>query len=194
MEDLPGIPVHRRTDPKGFAPYVRDPQTLARPWATPGTPGLEFRVGGLEKTDGSGNVDYDPENHERMVHIRAEKVARVADDIPPARPVGDEQGGLLVIGWGSTYGAITSAVKRARDTGRRVSQLHLRHLNPFPRELEEVLKRYDDVLVPEINLGQLAFLLQGRYGQPVHRLNKVQGLPFKTSDILDKIEELTSSH
>jgi 2-oxoglutarate ferredoxin oxidoreductase subunit alpha len=191
VDGLPEIPVEFRKDPEGFEPYMRDPETLARPWAVPGTPGLEFRIGGLEKTDGSGNVDYDPLNHEHMIKMRAEKITRVADDIPLAEPEGDPAGGLLVLGWGSTYGAITSAVRRARGLGHRVSQLHLRHLNPFPANLEEVLQRFDQVLLPEINMGQLALLIQGRFLKPVVRLNKVQGLPFKAREILDKIVELT---
>jgi 2-oxoglutarate/2-oxoacid ferredoxin oxidoreductase subunit alpha len=192
VEALPEIEVKFRTEAQGFTPYLRDPETLARPWALPGTPGLEHRIGGLEKSEGSGNVSYDPKNHERMVHLRAEKVARVADDIPEAQVDGSDMGGLLVIGWGSTYGAITSAVRRARDAGRQVSQLHLRHLNPLPRNLEQVLTRYETVLVPEINLGQLAFVLQGRFLRPIVCLNKVQGSPFTSGEILDRILELTS--
>jgi len=193
VSDLPEFPVQFHEDPEGFQPYSRDPGTLARPWALPGTPGLEHRLGGLEKWDGSGNVSYDPQNHEHMVDLRAKKVERVADDIPPAELDGEDEGGLLVIGWGSTYGAITSAVRRARDAGRRVTQLHLRYLSPLPRDLEEVLTRYDRVLVPEINLGQLALLLQGRFARKVEKLNKVQGLPFSTGEIFDRIVELTEA-
>ena len=193
VDELPAIPVEFRTDPEGFFPYMRDPETLARPWAVPGTPGLEYRIGGLEKQDVSGNVDYDPANHERMVKARAEKVARVADDIPPAEPVGDAGDKLLVIGWGSTYGAIKSAVNRARNEGRGVSQLHLRHLNPFPRNLGQVLERYERILVPEINLGQLALILQGRFVRKVTQLNRVQGRPFKAGEILDQIREITEA-
>jgi 2-oxoglutarate ferredoxin oxidoreductase subunit alpha len=190
VEDLPPIPVEFRTTSDGFEPYQRDPRTLARPWAIPGTPGLEHRIGGLEKADGTGNVSYDPANHEAMVHLRAEKVARVADDIPPAEPVGDPRGGLLVVGWGSTYGSITGAVRRARDMGLAVSHLHLRHLHPMPRNTAEVLARYDRILVPEMNLGQLALLLQGRFLREVVSLTKVQGQPFKESEILERIEAL----
>jgi 2-oxoglutarate ferredoxin oxidoreductase subunit alpha len=192
VDELPQIPVRHRTEAAGFQPYLRDAATLARNWAVPGTPGLEHRIGGLEKHDVSGEISYDPHNHEHMVRTRAEKVARAAADIPPAEPEGDEAGGLLVVGWGSTYGAITSAVRRARGQGRRVSHLHLRHLNPMPRNMAEVLSRYDQVLVPEINLGQLALLLQGRYLQPVERLNKVQGLPFRASEIFERVMELTA--
>jgi len=189
--DLPGIPVRFRTDPEGFLPYLRDPDTLARPWAVPGTAGLEHRIGGLEKSDGAGNVSYEPLNHERMVRLRAEKVERVAWDIPPAEPQGDREGGLLVVGWGSTYGAITGAVRRARADGRRVRHLHLRYLNPMPRNTAEVLSRFDRILVPEMNMGQLAFLLQGRYLKEVERLDKIQGQPFKESEILERIHDLT---
>jgi 2-oxoglutarate ferredoxin oxidoreductase subunit alpha len=182
------VPYHRETET--FQPYLRDPQTLARPWAIPGTPGLEHRVGGLEKNEGSGDVSYDPLNHERMVHLRAEKVERVADDIPLAEPIGDTEGDLLVIGWGSTYGAITSAVQRARAEGKSVSQLHLRHLNPLPRNLGEVLDRFKHILVPEINLGQLSMLLQARFLRQMISYNKVQGSPFATEEVLNKIDEI----
>ncbi len=180
-------------DRGGFQPYSRDPRTLARPWAVPGTPGLEHRIGGLEKLEGSGDVSYDPANHERMVHLRSQKVSRVADDIPLAEPTGDAEGELLVVGWGSTYGAITSAVRRARAQGRRVSQLHLRYLNPLPRNLGEVLDRFERILVAEINLGQLATLLQARYVKPVIAFNKVRGVPFQASEVLDKIAEITEA-
>jgi 2-oxoglutarate ferredoxin oxidoreductase subunit alpha len=191
LEDLPRTQPNFRREAEGFFPYLRDPETLARPWAIPGTPGLEHRVGGLEKADGTGNVSYDPANHERMVRLRAEKVARVARDIPPAVPDGDAEGGLLVVGWGSTYGAIAGAVRRARTSGKRVSHLHLRHLNPFPANLEAVLRRFDKVLVPEINLGQLAFVLQGRFLVPVVSMTKVEGMPYREAEILKKIEELS---
>ena len=190
LDALEPIDVRYRTDPAGFQPYLRDPITLARPWAIPGTPGLEHRIGGLEKREDSGEVSYDPDNHERMVQLRAEKVARVADDLPLAEVVGDDTGGLLVVGWGSTWGSITSAVRRARQRGLRVGQVHLRHLNPMPRNLGDVLARFDRVLVPEINLGQLALLLQGRYLKPVIRLNHVRGLPFAAAEILEKIVEI----
>ena len=191
VQDLPEFPVAFRTNPEGFMPYLRDESTLARPWALPGTPGLEHRLGGLEKNDGTGHVSYDPANHEHMVRIRAEKVNRVADDIAQAEVTGSQRGGVLVVGWGSTFGAITSAVARAQKLGHRVAQLHLRHLNPLPRNLGPVLERYDRVLVPEINMGQLALLLQGRYLCKVHRLNKVQGLPFSAGEILNRIVKLS---
>jgi 2-oxoglutarate ferredoxin oxidoreductase subunit alpha len=191
VDELPSFTPPFRTDPEGFRPYARDPKTLARQWAVPGTPALEHRVGGLEKADLTGDVSYDPVNHEKMILVRAEKVERVADDIPPAEVAGDESGGLLVLGWGSTYGAITGAVKRARTSGRRVSHLHLRHLNPFPGNLREVLSRYDRILVPENNSGQLSLLIRGRFLIDVIPFNKLQGQPFKTLEILEKIEELT---
>lgn len=191
LATLPDLPVEFAAKPEGFAPYRRDPATLARPWALPGTAGLEHRIGGLEKQDGSGNVSYDPENHEHMIHTRAEKVARVADDVPELEVHGEADGGdLLVLGWGSTAGAITGAVNLARREGLRVSRAHLHHLNPFPRNLGEVLSRFEKVLVPELNLGQLAFLLQGRYLRPVISYPKVQGKPFFRNEVLDKIREL----
>src|SRR5688500_4800064 len=155
LSDLPGISVENHTDRASFQPYSRDPGTLARPWAIPGTPGLEHRIGGLEKADVTGNVSYDPDNHHRMQLLRHEKVARIADDIPEVVPFGPSSGDLLVLGWGSTYGAIRSAVERLQSEGRSVAHAHLRHLNPFPRNLGEVLTSYRKVLIPEVNLGQL---------------------------------------
>lgn len=190
VDALPELDVAFRTDPAGFQSYMRDPETLARPWALPGTPGLEFRIGGLEKADGSGNVSYDPDNHERMVRLRAEKVARVAASIPPADVEGDADADVLVLGWGSTYGSIVSAVRRCQAAGRKVAHVQLRHMNPFPANLGEILDRYPRVLVPEINLGQLAGLIRARYLKPVTQLNQVRGLPFKGSDIQTEIDKL----
>ncbi len=187
VESLPDLRVEFRTDPEGFKPYRRDPETLARPWAIPGTPGLEHRIGGLEKEDVTGNVSYDPANHERMVHLRAEKVARIAQGIPPLAVDGPESGPLLVLGWGSTAGAIHGAVDTARRRGYAVARAHLRHLNPFPANLGEVLARFERVLVPEMNLGQLALLLQGRYLKPVISETKIQGSPFTRQEIFDRI-------
>ncbi len=186
--DLPKFEVKFRTDPEGFHPYERDPQTLARPWAIPGTPGLEHRIGGLEKEDVTGNVSYDPLNHEKMVHLRAEKIARIADDIPPVQVSGPETGPLLVLGWGSTYGAIASAVEEMQQKGVQVSSAHLRYLNPFPRNLGDVLKKFDKVLVPELNLGQLRMLIRARYLVDAIGLNKVQGKPFRVSEITKAID------
>jgi 2-oxoglutarate ferredoxin oxidoreductase subunit alpha len=190
VENLPDLRTEFRTNPEGFKAYERDPETLARPWAIPGTPGLEHRIGGIEKEEGTGNVSYDPMNHERMVRLRAEKVARIASDIPPIQVSGDESGELLVLGWGSTSGAITGAVNVARKMGIRVSRAHLRFLNPFPANLGEVLSRFDRVLVPEMNLGQLALLLRARYLKDVITLSKVQGQPFHRQEILQKIQEI----
>jgi 2-oxoglutarate ferredoxin oxidoreductase subunit alpha len=189
IDDLPAIPVSFRTEAEGFLPYLRDPKTLARPWAIPGTAGLEHRIGGIEKADGSGSISYDPQNHEHMVHLRAEKVARVALDLPPSEVAGDEDG-VLVLGWGSTYGAITGAVRRARAEGLRVGHLHLRYLNPMPVDVGEILSRYDKVLIPEMNMGQLAMIVRAKFLKDVAQLNKVQGQPFKESEILDTVRAL----
>jgi 2-oxoglutarate ferredoxin oxidoreductase subunit alpha len=190
IEDLPDLRVPFHVDPETFKPYLRDPETLARPWAIPGTAGLEHRIGGIEKQEVTGNVSYDPDNHERMVHLRAEKVARIAREIPPLAVHGDESGELLVLGWGSTAGAITGAVNDARELGLRVSRTHLRYLNPFPSNLGEVLSRFDKVLVPEMNLGQLAMLLRARFLKDVITYSKVQGRPFTRQEIYDRILQL----
>ena len=174
-----------------FRPFTRDPQTLARPWAIPGTPGLEHRIGGIEKADGSGNISYDPDNHDLMVRTRAAKIEGIANSIPPLEvddPTGHAR--LLVLGWGSTYGSIGAAVRSARRAGHDVAQAHLRHLNPFPANLGEVLRRYDKVLVPEINLGQLALLLRGKYLVDVISYNRVRGLPFRSAELTEAIEEV----
>ena len=190
VEDLPDLRVDFRTDPAGFQPYLRNPETLARNWAIPGTPGLEHRIGGLEKEDGSGNISYDPINHDAMVRLRADKVARIAQDIPELEVHGDAAGELLVLGWGSTAGAVTGAVLRARSEGLSVSRAHLRHLNPFPRNLGEVLARFEQVLVPEMNLGQMALLLRARYLKDIRSYTKVQGKPFYRHEIYDRIRAL----
>jgi 2-oxoglutarate ferredoxin oxidoreductase subunit alpha len=190
LSELPDFPVHYRTDPEGFQPYLRNPDTLARPWAVPGTPGLEHRIGGLEKQDVTGNVNYEPLNHERMVRLRAAKVAAVVQEVPDAIPAGDPEGDLLLVGWGSTYGAITAALRAQRDKGRRVGHVHLRHLNPLPRNLGEVLKRYKKVVVPEMNMGQLVWILRAQYLVDAEGFNKIQGKPFKQSEIEAKIEEV----
>ncbi|HET6949023.1 MAG TPA: 2-oxoacid:acceptor oxidoreductase subunit alpha [Acidimicrobiales bacterium] len=167
-----------------FWPYVRDPETLARGWALPGTPGLMHRIGGLEKEDGSGNVSYDPVNHEQMIHIRADKVDRIADSIPDVEVAGDvDDAELLVVGWGSTWGAIDGAVSRARRAGHRVAHAHLVHLNPFPRNLGDVLRRYPRVLVPEMNLGQLSHQLRATFLVNARSVSKVRGLPFTASEL-----------
>jgi 2-oxoglutarate/2-oxoacid ferredoxin oxidoreductase subunit alpha len=199
VDSLPDISVPFATEPnavdgKGdpvFWPYIRD-EHLARPWAVPGTPGLEHRIGGLEKEDETGNVSYDPANHERMVRLRAERIARIADDLPPVVVEGDEDADLLVIGWGSTWGAIDGAAGRCRARGHKVAQAHLVHLNPFPPNLGEVVQRYRTVLVPELNLGQLSLLLRAEYLVNARPITKVKGLPFTAGELeLALLEVLT---
>jgi 2-oxoglutarate ferredoxin oxidoreductase subunit alpha len=190
MDELPKFGVSFTTEAEGFMPYLRDPETLTRNWAIPGTPGLEHRVGGLEKADITGNVSYDPENHMHMVLTRAEKVARIADDISELEVYGESSGRLLVVGWGSTYGAITSAVEEMQRRGKSVSSIHIRHLNPFPRNLGEILGRFDRVLVPELNMGQLASLLRSKFLVPAISYPKVKGKPFKISELLSKMNEV----
>jgi 2-oxoglutarate ferredoxin oxidoreductase subunit alpha len=190
MSTLPDIAVPFRTEKEGFLPYLRDEKTLSRPWAIPGTPGLEHRIGGLEKAHLTGNVSYDPKNHEFMVKLRTEKVERIADDIPDAVVEGAPTGDLLVVGWGGTYGAIKSAVIKMQARGYKVSQMHLRHLNPMPKNVEGVLKNFKQVLVPELNMGQLRMVLRSKYLVPAIGLDKIQGLPFRSVEIETKIEEL----
>ena len=193
IEELPKIDIKFATDPDTFRPYARDEDTLARPWAVPGTPGLEHRIGGLEKADVSGNVSYDAENHMRMVAYRAEKIERIANDIPDVEVVGEPEGSLLVVGWGSTYGAILSAVQRTQASGMPVSCAHLRHLNPFPPNLGGLLSRFERVLIPELNLGQLRMLIRARYLVDAFGLNKVSGRPFLIREIEEKIAELVGT-
>uniref|UniRef100_A0ABX1N346 2-oxoacid:acceptor oxidoreductase subunit alpha n=2 Tax=Aromatoleum buckelii TaxID=200254 RepID=A0ABX1N346_9RHOO len=190
VASLPKVEVSYRTDPEGFQPYARD-ENLARPWVRPGTPGMEHRVGGLEKDFLSGNISHDPLNHQRMVEVRAAKVAGTAQDIPPTTIEGPASGDLLVIGWGSTYGTIAQAREKAEADGRSVAHVHLRHLNPLPPDLGELLGRYKTVLVPELNMGQLSKLLCERYLREVVPMNKVQGKPFKVSEVHDRILELS---
>jgi 2-oxoglutarate ferredoxin oxidoreductase subunit alpha len=187
---LPPIDPDFATDPATFKPYARNPETLARPWAVPGTPDLEHRIGGLEKADITGNVSYDAANHDKMVRLRAAKIEKIVQDVPDLEVAGDQSGGLLVLGWGSTYGVITTAVQRARAQGKKVSAAHLRHLNPLPANLGDVLMRYDRVLMPEINLGQMRMLVRARYLVDVVGLNKVSGRPFTIAEIENKIAEL----
>jgi 2-oxoglutarate ferredoxin oxidoreductase subunit alpha len=205
VEELPGIdpafasgPNHvsaKAADGEAdeFWPYVRDEETLARPWAVPGTAGLEHRIGGLEKGDGHGNISYDPANHDLMVRTRQAKIERIADSLPPLE-VDDPSGQakVLVIGWGSTYGPIGAGVRRVRKAGYHVAQAHLRHLNPFPKDLGDVLKRYDKVLVPEMNLGQLSLLLRAEYLVDAVGFNIVRGLPLKAAELAEAIGELVS--
>jgi 2-oxoglutarate ferredoxin oxidoreductase subunit alpha len=201
IADLPALDVEFATAPNHhgngngadtFWPYLRDPETLARPWAVPGTPGLEHRIGGIEKAEGSGNISYDPDNHDHMVRIRQAKIDGIAG-IPPLSvedPSGEAR--LLVLGWGSTYGPIGAAVRRVRADGTPVAQAHLRHLNPFPANTGDVLRSYERVLVPEMNLGQLRLLLRGRYLVDVRGYNRVRGLPFKAEELADVIEKAIS--
>ena len=189
-DELPEIKAHHQTPDEDFKPYHRDERTLARPWAVPGTRGLEHRIGGLEKHAEDGNVSYDPENHEQMIHLRAEKVQRVAQDIPDLKVLGADSGKLLLVGWGSTYGAITSAIHRAHAAGIDVSAIHLRHLFPFPRNLGAILSRFEQVLVPEMNLGQLCNMLRSTYLVDAMSMSKVQGRPFSQQEISKKITDL----
>jgi 2-oxoglutarate ferredoxin oxidoreductase subunit alpha len=197
VEDLPDISIPFATQPNStdadgnpvYLPYLRDPVTLARPWAVPGTPGLEHRVGGLEKSDPTGNISYDPANHEYMVRTRAAKVARIAADIPPVELDDQEGAQLLVLGWGSTYGSIGAAVQSARANGFKAASAHLSHLNPFPANLGEVLRRYPKVIVPEMNLGQLSKMVRAEFLVDAKAVSKVQGQPFKASEIEAAITE-----
>jgi 2-oxoglutarate ferredoxin oxidoreductase subunit alpha len=182
--DLPEISVPSHTDPATFQPYERDPDTLARPWAIPGTPGLEHRIGGLEGADVTGTVSYDPDNHQRMTDLRARKIAGIADDIAPLEVFGPEAGDLLILGWGSTYGSLRTATERLRRAGHSVAHAHLRHLNPFPRNTADVLAAYKRVLIPEINTGQLRLLIRGRYLVDAVGLNRVRGKPFPVTEVM----------
>ena len=189
LDEIPEIHKKFRTEKEDFFPYIRD-EFLARPWAIPGTPGLEHRIGGLEKADITGHVNYDPDNHNKMIHIRAEKIKRIANDIPLLEVEGDEKGDLLVLGWGGTYGTIKDAVAKAKLQGLKVSHAHLRNINPLPKNTAEVLKSFKKILIPEINMGQLAKVIRNEFLIEVEQLNIVRGLPIKTTDIFGKITEL----
>jgi 2-oxoglutarate/2-oxoacid ferredoxin oxidoreductase subunit alpha len=192
VDSLPLIAV-KHPEPKEngqpFRPYTRD-ERLARPWALPGTPGLMHRLGGLEKQDITGNVNYEPENHQHMVNVRARKVALVAEEIPPQEVDGPPSGKLLVVSWGGTYGACTTGVRQARDRGASVSHVHLRYLNPFPANLGDIISRFDKVLVPELNRGQLRLMIRAEFLVDAIGLNKIQGKPFAVREVVDKIEEV----
>jgi 2-oxoglutarate/2-oxoacid ferredoxin oxidoreductase subunit alpha len=190
LDEIPAVPAHYETNPVDFLPYRRNPETLARPWAIPGTPGLEHRIGGLEKQDVTGNVNYEPLNHEKMVRIRAAKVEAISQDIPHSLPMGDPEGDLLIVSWGSTCGAIMQSVKTQRELGRKIGHLHLRYLNPLPGNVGDILKRYRKVLVPELNMGQLLWVLRAKFLVNAVGLNKIQGRPFKQSELDQKIEEM----
>ena len=200
VSGLPAIPVNFAGKPNvgengeaAFLPYLRDEQTLARPWAKPGTAGLEHRIGGLEKQHETGDVSYDPENHQHMTLLRAAKVDRIVQDIAPTEIYGDEEGQALLIGWGSTRGAIVAAVDRARARGQAVGAVHLRHLNPFPGDLDQIFARFEHLVVPELNNGQLVRILRDRYLLPFIPFNKVKGMPFKAVEIEQKLDEVIGS-
>ena len=187
LNSLMAIETTLTKNKKGYAPFNHDKSTLARPWALPGTPELEHRVGGLEKWDVTGHVSYDPDNHQKMVELRQQKVDVIANDILKATPFGNPQGDLLVLGWGGTYGAIRSAVESAQNEGHNVSHLHLRHLNPLPNNLGDILVKYQKVLIPELNMGQLSMIIRSKFLIDTMGLNQVRGKPFNTNDILSKI-------
>lgn len=189
LDTLPEMKINFRTEIEGFFPYLRDEKTLARPWAIPGTPGLEHRIGGIEKSNITGNVNYDPENHDFMVRLRAEKIQRMQQDIPDLEIFGPAQGKVLVLGWGSTYGAITTAVEQLQEGAHSVSSAHLRHLNPFPKNLGEVLRGFETVIIPELNLGQLALLVRAQFLVDAVSFSQVKGKPFKVAALVNKIKE-----
>lgn len=194
VNDLSPIPVSFAKDPATFKPYARDEKTLSRPWAIPGTAGLEHRIGGLEKQHITGNINYEPDNHDFMVKLRAEKVERVALDIPLQEIEGEPEGDILVLGWGSTYGSIKTAVRNVRARGMAVSHVHLRYLNPFPRNLGEILYKFKQVLVPEINNGQLVKIIRSKYLIPAIGFNVIKGLPLRTEELEAKIESMGGAH
>jgi len=186
---LKEIEVKYADDPENFKPYARD-EKLVRPWAPAGTPGFEHRIGGLEKENITGDVSYDPQNHHDMCRIREEKIEIIADEIPELEVMGDKDADILVVGWGGTYGAITDAITDLRERGYKVAQVHFKYINPMPKNTEEVLKRYKHILVPEINFGQLAMIIKSEFLIPVHQFNLVRGLPFKSTEIEDKVIEI----
>jgi 2-oxoglutarate ferredoxin oxidoreductase subunit alpha len=187
--ELKKIEVKYADDPENFQPYARD-ENLVRPWAPAGTPGFEHRIGGLEKENITGDVSYDPQNHHDMCRIREEKISKIVNEIPDLEVIGDKDADILLAGWGGTYGAITDAVTDLREKGYKVAQVHFKYINPMPKNTEEVLKNYKHVLVPEINFGQLAMILKSKYLIPVHQFNLVRGLPFKSTEIEDKVIEI----
>jgi len=193
LEELKDIPVHFRKEIEGFHPYLRD-ENLTRPWAIPGTPGLEHRIGGLEKKDIYGNISYDPDNHQLMVNRRKEKIDNIKNDIPELIVEGDQQGELLVLGWGSTYGAIKEASRHIQAQGYNASQAHIRYISPFPKNLGNVLNRFKKILLPELNTGQMANVIRSTFLRDVIQFNKVQGQPFKVAEIENKIIEVLGGH
>jgi 2-oxoglutarate ferredoxin oxidoreductase subunit alpha len=193
LESIPDIKPQFARDSSTFAPYKRDEKTLARMWAIPGMEGMEHRVGGLEKADITGEVSHDPMNHERMVFLRSEKIERIALDIPELEVLGEPDGDLLILSWGSTYGATKTAFSYLKDHDVPVSFAHLKYINPFPKNLGEVLSKFKRVVIPELNTGQLKSIIQAKYLKPVVGINKVQGKPFKTSELVSEIEKLLST-
>jgi 2-oxoglutarate ferredoxin oxidoreductase subunit alpha len=188
FDDYEPFPVKFHDDPEGFQPYLRDPESLSRIWATPGTPGLEHRVGGIEKDYNSGHISYDPDNHQKMTNVRAAKILGVAKDIPPQKiEQGEDSGRVAVVGWGSTYGPISRAVSDLRAEGRQVSHIHLRYIYPFAPNLGNLLAGFDKILVPEMNTGQLITILRSEFLVPAEGLSKVNGQPFKIVEIEDAI-------
>jgi 2-oxoglutarate ferredoxin oxidoreductase subunit alpha len=197
LDTLPDLTPTFATEPNNgdeFLPYLRDPETLARPWAVPGTPGLEHRIGGIEKADRTGNISYDPDNHDHMTRLRAQKVAGIAADIPELEvddPDGDAR--ILVLGWGGTYGPIAAGVRDARASGRKVAHAHLRYLNPFPRNTGEVVRRYEKVLIPEMNMGQLLQLIRAQFLVDAAGYNRIRGVPLRAAEIADAIEAMVDA-
>jgi 2-oxoglutarate ferredoxin oxidoreductase subunit alpha len=192
VEKLPDITVEFASQPNAgedFWPYLRDDETLARPWAIPGTPGLEHRVGGLEKADGTGNISYDPDNHHLMTLLRQAKIKAIEEDIDPLDYDADEGATVLILGWGSTYGSIGAAVRRLRNRGKKVARAHLKHLNPFPKNTREVLSRFDKIIVPEMNMGQLSKLIRSDFLIDTISINKMKGLPFRAAELENAILE-----
>ena len=190
MDTLPDIHPRKVDELEGFAPYDHSNEKLSRPWAIPGTPGLEHRIGGLERSDNSGNINYDPENHNYMVELRQKKVDVIADNLPKIETFGEESGEVLVLGWGGTYGAIRSAVQRMIVEGKSVSHIHLRNLNPFPKDLGEKLIKFDKVVIPELNLGQLNSLIRSKFLIDTKNINKVEGKPFTPSEIYEEVSKI----
>ncbi len=193
LDDLPEIEVNFCRDKEKFAPYKRHPETLARVWAIPGMEGMEHRIGGLEKEDVTGTVSYDPANHQRMTNLRKEKIERVVNDIPDVEVAGPEEGELLLLSWGSTYGAARTAFEKLREQGIEISHAQLRYLNPLPKNLGDVLKKFRKILIPEMNMGQLQTVIQGKYLLPVTGLYKVEGQPFKSTEIIEKVMNILES-
>jgi 2-oxoglutarate ferredoxin oxidoreductase subunit alpha len=192
FDDLPSIDPNfaEQNDDLPFLPYARDKKTLARPWAIPGTVGLEHRIGGLEKEDQTGNVSYDPENHHKMTELREQKVQKIVNDIPKTEVLGKKSGDTLILSWGGTYGSCRSATERLQNDGKKVSHVHLRWINPLPKDLGEILIRFKNIVIPELNMGQLSKLIRADYLVDAVGLNLVKGRPFKASDIVDKVKEL----